>query len=360
MKHATNNGTGFGGVIVQKAARCFIPLLAAAAFFFSAHSVNARVFVAQEISFELPLEENVVIPAGRSLNLPLSIKGPATLSVDVRINNKIYKDLNVYVCDEASLKRFSANQPSNCQGVNKGRQTIQFHYRIQSPQRHYLVLDNSYALVIKKKASVSVTASIRLPPQKVEAMRAKLTNFRSGILGMFDVPAFDLSLKPCGAVNAYSEFRGGHITICSELFFGLLAEGLEGAVESVMMHELAHTLLNLWGLPNWDNEETADEFALVILFWRGKQQSALDWIRYYAKANSERQAAHMLRQGMRHPLSIQRARNIERILTNPRPVVSRWNRLIYPYLTVQGLRSIVDNPGHYGDRALAQRVLGKR
>jgi hypothetical protein len=58
--------------------------------------------------------------------------------------------------------------------------------------------------------------------------------------------------------------------------------------------------------------------------------------------------------------SVQRIRNIERILDHPEQVVSRWNSLLYPHFTDSGLRAVIDNPGRFHDRALAQNELKLR
>lgn len=320
----------------------------------------ARVYISDQVKFSLPIEQYIKIRPGQSVRLPLPVNAPALLDVAISVQNATFNDLNVYVCDESSLQRFAQRLANNCRGIKKGRGNFSFRYTLQSPQKHYLVLDNSYALMIIKTVTVQVTATVQLSPADVNQLRARFETFQTGIFKMFSVPEFDLTLAPCGRSNAFSTGRGGNITICSELYFELIANNLKGALEAVILHELAHTLLNLWGLPNWDNEETADELALVILFWSGRQQSALDWMQYFSTQDSQTQASNQLRYGDRHPLSIQRVRNIKRVLRNPRPVVQRWNRLIYPHLSEKGLKGVVDNPGPYGDRGLARQELDTR
>ena len=112
-----------------------------------------------------------------------------------------------------------------------------------------------------------------------------------------------------------------------------------------------------WGLPGAGNEETADEFAMVMLYWGGVQEKAIDWIRYYALDDSTAQAAYMLKSGDRHPLSIQRIRNAKRILENPREVITRWNKLLYPHMTKQGLLKLLDTSPKYVDRPLMDHYL---
>ena len=55
-----------------------------------------------------------------------------------------------------------------------------------------------------------------------------------------------------------------------------------------------------------------------------------------------------------------RVRNIERILADPKPVVERWNRLLYPHLTDQTLREVIADPGRYHDPDMARAELADR
>lgn len=326
----------------------------------TSQQAQARVYIADQLQFTVPIDERIDVQPGKFVRIPLPVKAPALLDVRVTLGNAVFNDLNVYVCDEDSLRRFAQRLANGCRGVNKGRGVIQFRQAIKGPGTHYLVLDNSYAMMIRKKATANVTATVSLPPDSAKQLQVAFDTAQKKISELFAVPEFNIAVRPCGQMNAFSSGQRGDITLCSELFLGLLAEGLQGALEAILFHELAHTLLNVWGLPNYDNEETADEFALVMLFWQGQQQSALDWIRYFSKHDSRMEAAYQLQHGDRHPLSVQRVRNIERILKRPRPVVQRWNRLVYPHLSEKGLRSIIDKPGHYGDRELARQELANR
>lgn len=325
-----------------------------------ATQVEAGAIVSAEQRFSLPLPQNLRIPPKAFRQFTLSLKPPARINVRVNVHNAVFNDLNVYLCGDKAFQNFRARLANTCKGVTKGKRQITFSYSLGADAPYHLVLDNSYAGFIQKKATVEVSATITLDSSVVKKLRMQFAQGQKEISKKFDVPEFDIALKPCGMVNAYSSDKGGNITLCSELFFQLYAERLQGAVEAVLDHELAHTLLNLWGLPNYDNEETADEFALVMLFWEGHQQSALDWIKFYGKSDPYAQARNQIQYGDRHPLSVQRIRNIERILHDPQPVIERWNRLAYPHLSRQGLQEIIDNPGAYGDRALAHRVFESR
>ena len=78
------------------------------------------------------------------------------------------------------------------------------------------------------------------------------------------LPPFTVALRGCGNSNAYSQ--GPRIVICTELIGDLTKRNLLDALLPIIFHEVGHTLLNLWGLPGYDNEDVADEFAVVRAF----------------------------------------------------------------------------------------------
>ncbi len=98
-----------------------------------------------------------------------------------------------------------------------------------------------------------------------------------------------------------------------------------GALRSIVLHEVAHTLLNMWGLPGYENEELADEFAAV------RQQrdpdGLADFVQWLGQQDSTSEALEQLINGDRHPISIQRTRNIKAAAENQQ-LLERWERLL--------------------------------
>ena len=62
----------------------------------------------------------------------------------------------------------------------------------------------------------------------------------------------------------------------------LQANGMMDAVSFVYLHELGHTLMRQWGLPLWDNEDAADEFATAFLLMGKQQKIALQAAQWWA------------------------------------------------------------------------------
>src|SRR5207249_4814284 len=84
------------------------------------------------------------------------------------------------------------------------------------------------------------------------------------------LPNFKIFVRPCGGVNAYSN---PDIVICSELINDLVRKNLADAIDPILFHEMAHSILFLWGLPGYDNEDVADDFSAAFV---GKFPSYVD------------------------------------------------------------------------------------
>lgn len=144
---------------------------------------------------------------------------------------------------------------------------------------------------------------------------------------MFTLPSLKVSVQPCGVSNAFST---PNIVICTELFAELSDRNLVRAVYPILLHELAHSVLRIWGLPGYDNEDVADEFAAV--FSQALDEKSIpEFIAFLESKNSVTEAVVQLTEGGRHTISIQRARNIQRIAANPKDATARWFRLLNPY-----------------------------
>jgi len=302
---------------------------------------------------EVPAQQFGVYPIGE-------LASGSSVLVEAIPRNKLFKRLDVYICSNADYQLLASGQQSNCRGLANQRAPFRFLFDVPQPQIYYLVLNNKISVMATKKATLKVTVTQLLQKKQLQAINGMLRSFIKETKSTFIVQDFNLNFKACGQSNAFSASKGGHITFCSELFYELALEDLRGAIAGVMFHELGHTLLNLWGLPGWDNEEMADEFALYMFYRDGSQELAIDWISWLSEQDPNAQAISMIRYGDKHPLSIQRIRNVKNILKNPKPFMERWNHLIYPHMMRKVLIKIVQNPQKYDDIVLAKTILKKR
>lgn len=145
---------------------------------------------------------------------------------------------------------------------------------------------------------------------------------------IYNLPSFKVSLRPCGFSSAYSD---PNIVICTELLADLTEKNLADALMPILLHELAHSLLYLWGLPGYDNEDVADEFAAVFLASHSPELINV-YIKWLERNDSITEAVVQLINGDRHTISIQRARNMKAALTKPDELLRRWEKLLSPFL----------------------------
>jgi hypothetical protein len=156
--------------------------------------------------------------------------------------------------------------------------------------------------------------------------RSLIANMIGDLDRSWVLPNFNVVVRPCGSANAYSN---PNIVICTELVADLLRQDAGDAFRFVFTHEMAHTLLALWGLPGYDNEDVADDFAATLC---GKFPAEI-WaaLRWLSTNDSIDEAVQQLINGDRHTVSIQRARNIQAVLANRDDALMRWNRLLAPF-----------------------------
>ncbi len=321
---------------------------------------NAEVLVHPIYVKKLP-DQAIVVKAKTFSIFPLGDFEKGDLfRVDVNVLNDVYKDLSVYVVDAANMALVRQGVPFSGQGQTRKVAPFRIDAKATVPGPHFLVFDNRYANIIDKKVVFRVQLAVRLSEEKVQAMKADLGLAYSGLKRMFQFKDFNIKVRPCGMSNAFSETATGDVTLCTEILDEMSEQ--KPAMGAIVLHELGHTLLNLWGLPNYGNEDDADQFATVILLKSGEKgkQALFQWINWYAKRDSRAEATNMLTRGDTHSLSVQRIRNIQATMTNAEDLIKRWNNILYPHMTVEALRSIIAAPGLHDDTTLAKKEISKR
>lgn len=327
---------------------------------------NADVFVSSKLGIILPPVSDT-ISAGQMKWYPLSSQSDGVykaekLEITVAVNST-FPDIGAYVCDESNLQKLINNQPFRCFGETKGYNTFTIEAERYSDQTHYLVFNNRYSLFTDKSIGTHIYVETEATDEYRQQFKTAIEDLLLGIHKTFNAPEFDINIAPCRTKNAFSTVKGGHITLCSELIFGTMLENNQGAFLSVLLHELGHTLLNLWGEPHYTNEKTADEFAIAFLLMipDNKGEAAIhDWIAWF-KDNQylEGEISAML-SGDQHPLTAQRVAAIEQILLSRGDFQRRWANALYPHMTDKVLNEIISNPYDGANIKFAQEILSKR
>lgn len=183
--------------------------------------------------------------------------------------------------------------------------------------------------------NTSGTVQVRIVRNGVRSGSAKISGM--AIFGMFidkiepfyNWPKITFSSAPCGSVNAMSS---PDILVCTELIGDLIHKNLEGALYPILLHELGHSVLKLWGFPGYDNEDIADEFATYILsLTPDGRQNIDDYIRWLETHDSVSEAVAQIAIGDRHTISLQRARNIREAMKRPQDIRARWGKMLKAY-----------------------------
>jgi len=184
-----------------------------------------------------------------------------------------------------------------------------------------------------------------------------LQTMYSQLKQVFIFPDFRTSVRHCGVVNAFSN---PNITLCAELLEELQAKGMMNAFVFVYFHELGHSLMREWGLPLWDNEDAADEFATAFLLMGNQKKIALDSAQWWQSEGATTQdAVAKIWMDDRHSLSPQRARNIIRWVNDANDIKQRWEHVFVPHMQTAVLQSSLNDPA-VPDKDFVRSELNRR
>lgn len=300
---------------------------------------------------------DVVMPGQFKMISIGTLKMGDQIAVQVDLENKVYNDITVCIASEMEAQTYS--RQGTCRGLVKARTPVALRDQVQSDGKYFLVLDNSYAALIKKSFSVRISTRRSLSLEEVSQLKSLFQQIHDSMTSTFEKSDFNIYVRPCGESNAFSNNRTADITMCSELIHDMLSQGNTGALVAVLLHEYGHSLLNRWGEPGSSEEDMADQFATAMLLRGGDSGRRLlqGWISYWQSRDSRSEAVQQLQRGGTHTLSIQRARNIQNAMNFPEDFVRRWNKMLYRHMTKQGLQQVLAKPSRSDDIDLANEAL---
>jgi hypothetical protein len=288
-----------------------------------------------------------------------SVPGSTKIVVEYQVQGGLDDKIRAFVVDAPNYQLYSEHRTFKQYSGKLGSVRGIGKYEIRVPQSgtYHLVLDNGNSWLLPRSVTFHVDAILPHSTQESEQLRTALETQYSLLKRIFIFPDFQTYVKHCGVVNAFSN---PNITLCVELLDQLMSQGMTGAINFVYLHELGHTLMKQWGLPLWDNEDAADEFATAFLLIGKGDATALQTAQYWASLNTTQQdAVAKIWMDDRHSLSPQRARNIARWVTNRDEVVSRWWRVFIPNMQTAILQSLLHDPA-VSDKSLVRSELKRR
>lgn len=176
---------------------------------------------------------------------------------------------------------------------------------------------------------------------------------------LFIFKPFPIIAKGCGKPGAFSGSDG--VVICLEFAKAIFnTMGSKEKATAVLLfatyHEVGHILLSQWGYPFYDNEEIADEFAAMLFVMVGQRERLTTLTEYFLSNPASNELLAKAFKGDRHPLSLERARNIVRWVKDTGRL-KRWQVIFVPRMQTAMLERIKKGPPSWADAALVENEL---
>lgn len=341
----------------DKASRSLL-CIAAAIIFAVVAAAQPSANVSIEPSWNL-IREVVQVSAGQAKWYQLNLEGGGTVYADFKVEGGLNNKAAVWLLDEVNLQRFLAKQQFRYFPGTSGevRGVGRYEFRVPSSGQYFLVVDNGRAWFLPRNVKIYAYEVLPYTPPEITQAELKLGQLYTALKTAFVFPDFSISIRHCGMENAFSN---PNVTMCEELLESLAAQNLSDSVNFVLFHELGHTLLRQWGLPSWENEDVADEFATVFMIMAHKQGAAIQAAQWWASQGSRQEALSKLYIDDRHTVSPQRARNILHWLSNQDDLVRRWQRVLIPNMQTNALRRLqADSRSGFDEKAIGAELRAR-
>jgi hypothetical protein len=304
-------------------------------------SSDSHVFVEP---WQTLVRNTVAVNAGQAVQYNFPLVSGTILSAQFQVQGGLNDKIQVLLLDADNFQLYSAHRPFKRYPGNSGsiKGIGKYNFKIPQDGVYYIVLDNGQAWLMPRNVALHLDAILPQSTSTSEQIKTALETQYSTLKRVFIFPDFQTSVVHCGVVNAFSN---PNITMCVELLEELQARGMTDTINFVYLHELGHTLMREWGLPLWDNEDAADEFATAFLLMGKQQKTALQAAQWWASQGATSQdAVAKIWMDDRHSLSPQRARNIIRWVNDESEIVPRWQHVFVPNMQTPLLEGILRDP----------------
>ncbi len=306
---------------------------------------------------------NAEVEAGKIYTTRL---GNLPRGADLQITVQVDGEIRVLLLDEDDLAALPDVKRPFFQG--KTSDELKFSLKVPEWGDYYLMLDNRQGRR-QRNFKLDVVASAATPANlpeetlaKLKAAYKELDDFEAKLRQVFVFDELSFRIGNCGTANTFSDTDT--IYICTEIGRQLMQEigdevKARDALLFAMLHEVGHVLLNQWDYPFYANEEVADEFATVMMAMFGQAERARIQAEYFSRQSPDKELARKRYRDDRHPLSVQRARNITGWLDDP-GLVKRWQKVLVPQMQTSVLRALELRPKTWTDLALVKEELARR
>lgn len=311
-------------------------------------------------SSRLLVDERLEVAAGSYSYFELRLSGGTKLVTKFAVSGGFNNRLHVWLLDLHNYQLFQSGQRYSYHESSSGtvEHLAQYTFTIPATGLYYLIFDNRHALMLSRTAHANVYAIERTPgPEHQKDSDLYDALYNQFLRRLFEFEEFDVTVRVCGMENAFSN---PNITMCRELIDRNESQGIAGANIFVFFHEVAHSLLKIWGYPLWDNEDVADEMATVLAVLIKKEELALQAAQWWASSGSRQEALSKMVIDDRHTISPQRARNIVNWLNRKGELLQRWQKIWVPHMTQEALIAMRDSHDEWVDKQLVLKALDGR
>ena len=290
----------------------------------------------------------------------LTLDAHTQLVATFKIQGGLDNSLMVWLLDSTNFQRYKANQQfTYFPGASGDFHSIgNFKFEVPQTNIYYLVLDNRKAALAARNVHAYL---YKIDNGETAASKATKdfysTLYNDYLKKLFEFPDFNIYVRMCGFPNAFSS---PDITMCQELENSLDSKSAGEAISFVFLHESAHSLLNLWDYPLYDNEDVADELATVLLLIGDQKDKALQAAKWWEEKSSENHATAKHWMDDRHTVSSQRARNIVNRINNEDELERRWLTLLIPKMRDEMLELMLQDEITSETHRLVEEELVKR
>lgn len=305
------------------------------------------------------VRQAVTLDAGGRLSYPLPLIQGTTLHFEVYVDGGLTQSVAVGLVDQDNFDKLKGG--TSYEFVADTKRTVwgtgKYTFLVPRTGTYHLLVDNGAAWFLARDVDLYAYVVHPKPTPWSLEFQHSAQGLYNALRAWFLFDDFKVSYRHCGVENAFSS---PDITICLELIEGLRDQGLPGAYPFVLFHELGHTLLRRWGDTRFDQEDVADEFAVMASVLLNVQSNAAEAAKWFAARKVEINAGPRLWLVDRHTISPVRAQNIIGWLKEPSELMRTWQPLLVPHMQTDYLKQLDDRTTGWVDHAAIRAELKRR